>query len=73
MSGCLAACMSVHIYEQSPRRPEEVIGPSETGAVDSCESPCGFCNLSLFPMLEQSVSSQRVPFVSNLLTKPLKT
>lgn len=35
MHGYSAACLSVHVYAQSTRRPEEVVGISGTGAVDS--------------------------------------
>lgn len=46
LHACLYTCMN-----KAQGRPEEVIGPSETGTVDSC----GFWNLSLFLLLEQSV------------------
>lgn len=54
------SCLHVCVHRRCawcPLRPEEGIGPSETGVTDSSESPCGCWESNLHPLLRPASAS----------------
>lgn len=68
----LPACVSVHCVPGALGEQRSVSDPLElTGAIDSCELPCGCWEMNLCPLEEQSVLATADPSFQLYLKQPV--